>query len=119
MSRRPRSRVATEALQIAREHLQDRGYQILDDAPKQRPLDLVASSDELIVFSTVKTLPVASSRSDYATHRQRVDMRKAAAKWLSAHAEIAGSRQLRFDSIAVTISDTGRLVRLDHIEALY
>lgn len=119
MSRRPRSRVAEKALQIAREHLHDRGYQILDDAPKQRPLDLVASSDELIVFSTVKTLPVANTRSDYATHRQRVEMRKAAAKWLAAHPEITGSRDLRFDSIAITISETGRLVRLDHIEALY
>jgi Holliday junction resolvase-like predicted endonuclease len=119
MSRRSRARVSEKAMQLATEHLEERGYKVLDTFPKEPPVDLVAEHDGLLVFSTIRSLPEASRPADYATERQRVDVRKAAARWLAAHPGVASDRALRFDSIAITINETGRLVRFAHVEGLY
>ncbi len=119
MSRRPRPHVSQETLHIAREYLEHRGYTVLDSNSRQSPVDLVAQVDDLFVFFTVKTLPDTRALSNYATDRQKVQIRKASARWLQAHPEITEPGGLRFDSIAVTTTDTGRVMRIDHIEGLY
>jgi putative endonuclease len=106
-------------LRLATDHLEQRGHVILDSELKRQPFDLVSQQESLIVFTTVRQYPSEYSRADYVTDRQRVTVRKAAATWLAAHPSIPEARELRFDSIGITVNETGRLLRLDHVKSLY
>lgn len=119
----PRSRPnpPNPSVELAAEHLTRVGYEILDKPVKKRsPIDLVARREHLLVFITVRRLPDTSARADYATERQAVNVREASARWITEHSPITPAvSQLRFDAIAITLDNAGRLLRLDHIEGLY
>ena len=105
-------------LVIAAAHLRERGHQVLAEGFRKQPIDIVSTDGAVLVFTSVKQLASTTAPADYVTERQRIDVRKAAARWLAANPH-PHARELRFDSIAISFSATGRLVRLDHVEGLY
>ncbi|HEX8066144.1 MAG TPA: YraN family protein [Thermoleophilaceae bacterium] len=121
--RRARGNVGED---IAAEHMRATGYEILERNFRTRrgELDLVAADARAIVFCEVKTR-VAGGRAgpalalDAIGPRKRHRVRALAGEWL--HARRADGRaprrqRLRFDAIGVTLSPSGRVLRLEHLE---
>lgn len=111
--------------QLATEHLQRRGFEILDRNFRTRwgELDIVAASAQALVFCEVKTLQVPAGGRDpleAITPRKRAQVRRMAAGWL---AQRSGARprvpELRFDAIGILLDADGGLLRLDHIEGAF
>ncbi len=116
---------------LAAEHLERRGYAILERNARSRhgEIDLIAFDGHTLVFAEVKTRmlrgapaapdpelsPLAGLRP-----RQRARLRRLAAAWLSDPCRWRpGARELRFDAIGVLLDERGALLRLDHLEAAW
>jgi putative endonuclease len=120
----PRRRLGALGERLAREHLEARGFEIIDANFRTRlgELDVVARDARFLVFCEVKTRirrgefgglgPFAAIGS-----RKRRRLRMMAREWLSART-IHGPRppEIRFDAIGIEIAPSGRLVRLEHLE---
>jgi putative endonuclease len=120
----PRRRLGALGERLAREHLEARGFEILDANFRTRlgELDMVARDKRFLVFCEVKTRirrgqpgplgPFAAIGS-----RKRRRLRMMAREWLSARV-VSRPRppEIRFDAIGVEIAPSGRLVRLEHLE---
>ena len=125
---------------LARRHLQARGFELLDANFRTRhgELDLVAADDRCLVFCEVKARVVAgeagqagSAGAPGATGdalgpfaaigpRKRRRVRLMAREWLALREHDRPWREeLRFDAIGVELDVGGRLIRLDHIEAAF
>jgi putative endonuclease len=108
---------------LAREHLERLGYRLLVCNYRTRfgELDLVVCDDTTIVFVEVKTRRAGASVSSLESvpPRKRRQVRSMAAAWLVEATERPRSRELRFDVVGVTVDGSGRLVRLDHLEAAF
>jgi putative endonuclease len=109
---------------LAGEHLEARGYAILDRNFRTRygELDLVAADSSCLVFCEVKTRVGRTAEDPFGPLtavgvRKRAQLRRMAREWL-AGARWRGRRpaQLRFDAIGVTLRADGRLLVLDHLE---
>lgn len=105
--------------QRAVDHLESRGYRILDRNWRcaQGEVDIVAVQGRVLVVVEVKT-----RRSDAFGHPlEAIDQRKGArlwrlaAAWIAAHPGEARGRRLRLDAIAITGADpaTGELEHLE------
>jgi putative endonuclease len=121
----PRRTLGAQGEQLAAEHLERLGYEILARNYRTRfgELDLVARDGRTLVFCEVKSRQaVAAGRSPFESihpaKRRRV--RRMAGQWLAAG---SGSRpylpEIRFDAIGVTFDRAGRLVGLEHLEGAF
>jgi putative endonuclease len=109
---------------IARERLEARGFRILERNFRTRygELDLVASDGRFLVFCEVKTRvgrgrgPLGPLVAIGARKRSRV--RAMARRWLSerAAADRPHPAEMRFDAVGIALTDTGRLIRFEHVE---
>jgi putative endonuclease len=118
----PRRTLGRLGEQLARAHLQRRGYVIVDVNFRTRygELDIVAANGRALVFCEVKTRRAGSGSPFESLHpRKRKQVRLMAREWLALRAPRRGGRQLRFDAIGVTIDAAGRLVSLEHLEAAF
>jgi putative endonuclease len=109
--------------QFAADHLVRRGFRILERNYRTRggELDIVAADRHRIVFCEVKCRIANRAGRDplESIHpAKRTQVRRMAARWLVERAH-GPARELRFDAIGVTLSLTGELLRLDHIEAAF
>ena len=113
--------------QIAVDHLEARGYEIVQRNFRTRfgELDIVAADEGALVFCEVKTR-VANGRTgpvmplDAIGEQKRQRIRRMAAQWLAeSGAERPVRADLRFDAIGVVIEPDGRLVALEHIEGAF
>lgn len=109
--------------QIAADHLSRMGFQILDRNYRTRfgELDIIACDRQRIVFCEVKCRIANRAGRDplESVHdAKRAQVRRMAGLWLTErpHPRV---RDLRFDAIGVTLSPTGELLRLDHLEAAF
>jgi putative endonuclease len=110
--------------ELAAEHLARSGYRIIDRNFRTRfgELDLVALDHADLVFCEVKTRVAGtvagpSSPLEAVGPQKRRRLRRMAAQWLSARPGKGGaSAGLRYDAIGVTVSSSGELVSLEHIE---
>jgi putative endonuclease len=120
----PRRRLGTRGECLAREHLEARGFEVVDANFRTRhgELDLVARNERFLVFCEVKTRirrgtlgPLGPLAAIGAGKRRR--LRLMAREWLAARA-LDGSRppEIRFDAIGVEIDPLGRLAGLEHLE---
>jgi putative endonuclease len=110
---------------LAEQHLVAAGYSVLERNFRTRygELDLVARRPEALVFCEVKTLvagggvgpPSALEAIGPAKRRQ---VRLMAAQWLAARPkpERPLGAALRFDAIGVTLTRSGELSSLEHLE---
>jgi putative endonuclease len=110
--------------QLAADHLARRGFQILERNFRTRwgELDIIASDGHSIVFCEVKSRIANRSNRDplESVHpRKRMQVRRMAAQWLRERPDRPRAVELRFDAIGVTLEPSGRLLRLDHLEAAF
>src|SRR3954453_10750360 len=108
---------------IAAEHLEHRGYRIVDRNFRTRhgELDLVVANDETLVFCEVKTR-VAGGRAgpagplDAIGYLKQRRIRALAREWLALTGDRPHPRDLRFDAIGITLTPRGQLLALEHLE---
>jgi putative endonuclease len=115
----------------AARHLERSGYRVIERNYRTREgeIDLIAVTGETLVFCEVKTLVVRSRSSsgpahplESVRHAKRTRIRRLARAWLSersAEVRLRGRRNARFDAIAVLLEPSGRLLRLEHVEAAF
>lgn len=108
--------------QLAAEHLERLGYEILARNHRTRfgELDIVACEGETVVFVEVKTRRVAPVGVPFdGLHAAKCkQVRRMAASWIRdvPHRYFP---DMRFDAIGVTVDADGRLVALDHEMAAF
>jgi putative endonuclease len=124
MSADPRQHLGRTGEDLALEHLERLGYELVARNHRTRwgEIDLVVHNGEALIFVEVKTRRASGSgRGPWeALHeRKRAQVRRMAAAYLADVKDRPRSTELRFDAIGVVIDPRGRLVRLDHLEAAF
>jgi len=111
---------------IAAEHLEHRGYWIVERNFRTRygELDLVAADQRSIVFCEVKTRVAGGAAGpagplDAIGPRKCRRLRALAREWLATTSERPHRPDLRFDAIGVTLTPSGRLLALEHLEGAF
>jgi putative endonuclease len=108
---------------LAHEHFERLGYRIVARNYRTRfgEIDLIVCDDTWLVFVEVKarrTGALESAVQAVSTAKQR-RVRAMAAAWLVEAVDRPRAHDLRFDVVAVTVDQDGRLVALDHLEAAF
>jgi putative endonuclease len=127
MSNDPRRDVGAIGERLAAEHLERRGYKIVERNYRTRcgELDIIASDGTTLVFCEVKSRLVTPRRTgvidghaalESVRAGKRLQVRRLAGRWLSERARRPRVPNLRFDAIGVTVDSGGRLVALEHVE---
>jgi putative endonuclease len=125
-----RRRLGELGEQIARRHLTARGFEIVDCNYRTRygELDVVARNRRFLVFCEVKTRVGHGRPTPFAPlasvgRRKQRQVRRMAGQWLSERSGLShgpgASAELRFDAIGVTLSPTGVLIELEHLEGAF
>ena len=120
----PRRALGALGERLAAEHLSRAGYRIVERNFRTRygELDIVAAGERCLVFCEVKTRVHGRSGPspfDSIGEAKRSRVRQMAAQWLvERRPEIDEPAQpeLRFDAIGVSLTASGRLLSLDHLE---
>ncbi len=121
------SRIRLGALgeHIAQSHLKRAGYEVLDRnarCGRLGELDIVAATQECLVFCEVKTRVASSRRGpegplDAIGPAKQRRLRRLAAEWLRERPPRGRRlRSIRFDAIGVTVDQAGELLALEHVE---
>lgn len=126
MSSDPRRDRGALGERIAADHLERRGYRIVERNFRTRhgELDLIAADDRALVFCEVKTR-VAGGRSGPAGAleaigpNKRKQVRALATQWLAHTHDRPHRPNVRFDAIGVTLSAGGELLVLEHLEEAF
>jgi putative endonuclease len=124
MGRDPRRHLGERGERLACEHLEARGFEILERnfRTSSGELDVVARNERFLVFCEVKTR-IRSGPPDFLGPfsaigpRKRRQVRLMAREWLAARS-VRPPRppELRFDAIGIEFDAFGRLVVLEHLE---
>ncbi|HEX2701887.1 MAG TPA: YraN family protein [Solirubrobacteraceae bacterium] len=117
----PRQLLGSAGEQLALEHYERLGYELLARNHRTRTgeLDLIVADRHSIVFVEVKTRraggldPLVS-----ITPQKRRRIRRLAAEWLAHHPKPPHRRELRFDAVAVVLDQSGGLVALEQFESI-
>ena len=121
MSNDPRHRLGRLGEQVAAEHLERLGYEIVARNHRTRfgEIDLVAVDDDPLVIVAVKTRRGRGSPWDALHERKRRQVRAMGAAYLNTVPDRPRRKNLRFDAIGVTFDLAGRLSGLDHLEGAF
>ena len=106
---------------LARKHLRQQGYKILDKNYKTKSgeLDIIARKKDTIVFAEVKTRPAHSAVSgmNAVDRRKQQHILRTAALYLQ---DKDVGLQPRFDVIEIELDrTTGKLLSVNHIKAAF
>lgn len=121
----PRRALGALGERLAADHLRRAGYEVVDRNYRTRfgELDIVATGSRCLVFCEVKTRVRGRNGGvnpfDSIGQDKRRRLRAMAAQWLVERRpaiDCALEPELRFDAIGVSISPSGRLLSLDHLE---
>jgi putative endonuclease len=132
----PRRRLGAKGEQLAAEHMEARGCEVIARNFRTRfgELDLVARDERFLVFCEVKTRIVRGAPASpdglapvnplgpFASigSRKQRQVRAIAREWL-AQGLLEGPRppEIRFDAIGISFDGSGRLLALEHLEAAF
>ena len=107
---------------FAARHFEALGFEVLARNHRTRfgELDLVVFDGATIVFVEVKTRRMGGGEPwDNLHGAKRTQVRRMAAAWLTEVSDRPFGAALRFDAVGVLLDASGRLVRLDHLEAAF
>jgi putative endonuclease len=123
----PRRRLGSLGERLAADHLEARGFQVLDRNFRTRrgELDLVVHDGRHLVFCEVKTRVSVGEPGPFGPlmaigpdKRKRV--RAMAREWLRERSgSVPHAAELRFDAIGIRLDPSGRLAALDHLEGAF
>jgi putative endonuclease len=123
----PRRRLGAKGEELARRHLEARGFTLLEANFRTRygELDLVAADSVHLVFCEVKTRVLSGPPGELGPFaaigaRKQRQVRQMAREWLAQRASV-GPRppELRFDAIGIAFDRRGRLLSLEHLEGAF
>jgi putative endonuclease len=121
----PRRALGALGERLAADHLRRAGYDVVDQNFRTRhgELDIVAIGASCLVFCEVKTRVRGNVRGadplESIGQVKRRRLRAMAVQWLverRPQLEQPAQPNVRFDAIGVSISPSGRLLALDHLE---
>jgi len=119
----PRHQLGRRGEELAAEHLQRLGFEVVARNFRTRygELDLVAFDGRALVFAEVKSRRAgcAGSPFDNLHLRKRAQVRRMASAYLNAVPQRPRGDEIRFDAIAVLIDARGGLAGLDHLEGAF
>ena len=128
MDEDPRRKLGELGERIAEQHLEARGYRVIERNFRTRfgELDLVVADDASLVFCEVKTRVARGSPGPFGPlaaigARKRRQVRLMAREWLAADTTRQRPRPpaMRFDAVGVTLDRGGRLIELEHLEEAF
>jgi putative endonuclease len=123
----PRRRLGARGEELARRHLEARGFTLLDAnfRTSQGELDLVAADRRHLVFCEVKTRILSGPPGELGPfaaigRRKRRQVRLMAREWLARRgSEGPWPEELRFDAIGIAFDPRGRLLSLEQLEGAF
>ncbi len=118
MSADPRHHIGRSGEDVAAQHLERLGYEIVARNHRTRygELDLIAVDDECLVIVEVKTRRGRGRPWDALDDRKRRQVRRMGFAYLNDVRDRPRRRNVRFDAIGVTFDAAGRLASLEHLE---
>ncbi|MGI8920172.1 MAG: YraN family protein [Solirubrobacteraceae bacterium] len=124
MSDDTRHRLGARGEELAAQHLERLGFEILQRNFRTRwgELDLVALGDRTLVFCEVKTRRQGGSAGtalEALSLRKRQRIRRLAGMWLSQHPAVPRAKAIRCDLIAITFDRAESLLSLDHVVSAF
>jgi putative endonuclease len=121
MSTDPRHRLGALGEQLAAEHLERRGYDVVARNHRTRygEIDLVVADERALVFVEVKTRRGRGNPWDALDERKRLQVRRMGFAYLNDVADRPRRPHVRFDAIGITLDAAGRLMALDHLEGAF
>jgi putative endonuclease len=121
MSTDPRHRLGALGEQLAAEHLERLGYDVVARNHRTRfgEIDLIAADDDTLVIVEVKTRRGRGNPWDALDERKRLQVRRMGRAYLTEVTDRPRRRQVRFDAIGVTVDAAGRLTGLAHLESAF
>ena len=124
MDAEPRQTLGRLGELVAGEHLERRGFRILERNYRTRwgELDIVAFDGTTLAFCEVKTRRVngrAGTALEAVNAAKRAQVRRIARGWLTDRDKRPFAQVIRFDAIGVTMDWRGRLVALEHLEGAF
>ena len=110
--------------QLASEHLERRGFAILERNYRTRwgELDIVAFDGRVMAFVEVKTRRGGGGVSPFEAIRphKRAQVRRMASSWLvDRRGQRPFAQTMRFDAIGVSFDPSGRLLAIEHLEGAF
>jgi putative endonuclease len=123
----PRRELGARGEELARRHLEARGFTLLEANFRTRhgELDVVAADARHLVFCEVKTRILTGPPGELGPfaaigRRKRRQVRLMAREWLARRGS-EGPRppELRFDAIGIAFDRSGRLISLEHLEGAF
>jgi len=131
----PRSKLGARGEQLAAEHLERRGLEIVQRNYRTRwgELDIIAADARTLVFCEVKSRLSNADRGtttaggmsgevralESVRQRKRAQVRRLAGHWLSQTTARPHAPNVRFDVIGVILDRHGELVELEHLEGAF
>jgi putative endonuclease len=123
----PRRLLGAKGEQLARRHLEARGFILLDANFRtgHGELDLVAADRRHLVFCEVKTRVETGPPGELGPFaaigaRKRRQVRLMAREWLARRGpDRPRPPELRFDAIGIVFDRQGRLLSLEHLEGAF
>jgi len=120
----PRHQLGAVGERLAVEHLERRGFRILERNYRTRwgELDIVAYDGHTLAFCEVKTRtmgPRGGTPFDALRPRKRSRVRKMAGSWLDERTDRPFAAEIRCDAIGVMFDRARRLLGIEHLEGAF
>ncbi len=124
MSEDARHQLGQLGERLAAEHLERRGFQIIERNFRTRwgELDIVAFDGSTLAFCEVKARRMTGwemNPLDAVGTLKRSRVRQMAGRWLIERTERPYAQSLRFDAIGVTFDRSGTLAGIEHLEGAF
>jgi putative endonuclease len=124
MSEDRRHRLGMLGEQLAAEHLERRGFRIVERNYRTRwgELDIVAFDGRVMAFVEVKTRRGDEGVSPFEAIRPHkcAQVRRMAHSWLvERRGQRPFAQAMRFDAIGVSFDPAGRLLAIEHLEGAF
>ena len=121
MSTDPRHRLGALGEQLAAEHLERLGFEVVARNHRTRSgeIDLVVADARTLVIVEVKSRRGRGNPWDNLDERKQRQVRRMGIAYLTSEADRPRRSAVRFDAIGVTFDAAGRMTALDHLKGAF